>query len=144
MRVRDARQTFLGIWIRSTLQDRPILVYGDGTQLRDFNYVDDAVDALLAAAVDPKSEGQVFNLGSSEVVSLKALAEKLVALHGEGRYEVVPFPPERKVIDIGDYYSDFAKIHSTLGWSPKIDLDEGLTRTLAYFAAHGDRYWGAA
>jgi dTDP-glucose 4,6-dehydratase/UDP-glucose 4-epimerase len=82
MRVRDARQTFLGIWIRNALQGRPILVFGDGAQLRDFNYVDDAVDALLAAASDPKADGQVFNLGSSEVVSLKALAEKAQKITG--------------------------------------------------------------
>jgi len=144
MRVKDARQTFLGIWIRNVIQGRPILVFGDGGQLRDFNYVDDAVGALLAAAADPKSEGQVFNLGSSEVISLKALAEKLVGLHGEGTYQVVPFPPERKAIDIGDYYSDFAKIRMALGWTPKVGLDEGLRRTLGYFAAHGNHYWAGA
>jgi dTDP-glucose 4,6-dehydratase/UDP-glucose 4-epimerase len=144
MRVKDARQTFLGIWIRNVIQGRPILVFGDGGQLRDFNYVDDAVGALLAAAADPKSEGQVFNLGSSEVISLKALAEKLVGLHGEGTYQVVPFPPERKAIDIGDYYSDFAKIRTALGWTPKIGLDEGLRRTLGYFATHGSHYWAGA
>jgi len=144
MRVKDARQTFLGIWIRNVIQGRPILVFGDGGQLRDFNYVDDAVDALLAAAADPKSEGQVFNLGSSEFISLKALAEKLVGLHGEGTYQVVPFPPERKAIDIGDYYSDFAKIRMALGWTPKVGLDEGLRRTLGYFAAHGNHYWAGA
>lgn len=144
MRVKDARQTFLGIWIRNVIQGQPILVFGDGGQLRDFNYVDDAVDALLAAAADPKSEGQVFNLGSSEVISLKALAEKLVGLHGEGTYQVVPFPPERKAIDIGDYYSDFAKIRTALGWTPKVGLDEGLRRTLGYFATHGSHYWAGA
>jgi len=141
MRVKDARQTFLGIWIRNMIQGRPIHVYGDGTQLRDFNYVDDAVDALMAAATNPKSEGQVFNLGSGEVISLKALAEKLVALRGSGSYEVVPFPPERKAIDIGDYYSDFAKIRTELGWEPRIGLNEGLRRTLDYYARHGRHYW---
>ena len=144
MRVRDARQTFLGIWIRNVIRGAPVLVFGDGMQLRDFNYVDDAVDALMAAATDPKSEGQVFNLGSSEVISLKALAEKLVALHGGGTHRIVPFPPERKAIDIGDYYSDFAKIRGALGWQPKIALGEGLKRTLDYFAAHGSRYWSDA
>lgn len=141
MRVKDARQTFLGVWIRNVIEGRPILVYGDGAQLRDFNYVDDAVDALMAAAADPRSEGQVFNLGSSEVVSLKALAEKLVALHGGGRYQVVPFPPERKAIDIGDYYSDFEKIRAALDWAPHVGLDEGLRRTLDYYAGHGSHYW---
>lgn len=141
MRVRDARQTFLGIWIRNLIQGKTVQVYGDGLQVRDFNYVDDVVDALLRAASDPSSEGQVFNLGAEDVISLKALAEKLVALHGAGRYEVVPFPPERKAIDIGDYYSEFSKIKETLGWVPTISLDEGLARTLEYFVTHGDKYW---
>ena len=141
MRVKDGRQTFLGIWIRNLVQGKPILVYGDGSQLRDFNYVDDAVDALLAAATHAKSEGQVFNLGASDVISLKALAEELVALLGSGRYELVPFPPERKAIDIGDYYSDFAKIRSQLDWLPKVPLQQGLRQTLEYYAAHGSHYW---
>ena len=141
MRVRDARQTFLGIWIRNVIQGKTVQVYGDGLQVRDFNYVDDVVDALLRAASDPASEGQVFNLGAKDVISLKALAEKLVALHGAGRYEVVPFPPERKAIDIGDYYSEFSKIGEILGWAPQISLDDGLARTLEYFVTHGDKYW---
>jgi dTDP-glucose 4,6-dehydratase/UDP-glucose 4-epimerase len=141
MRVKDARQTFLGIWLRNLIQGKPILVFGDGAQLRDFNYVDDAVDALLAAAQDARSDGQVFNLGSTEVVSLKTLAEMLVRLHGRGTVEIVPFPPERKAIDVGDYYSDFTKIREALGWSPRVGLEQGLRRTLDYFVAHGDRYW---
>jgi dTDP-glucose 4,6-dehydratase/UDP-glucose 4-epimerase len=144
MRVKDARQTFLGVWLRNALQDKPILVYGDGSQLRDFNYVDDAVDALLIAAADARADGKVFNLGSTEVVSLKALAELLLAVHGKGRFDVVPFPAERKAIDIGDYYSDFGKIRRELGWTPKVGLREGLERTLRYYAEHGARYWDPA
>jgi dTDP-glucose 4,6-dehydratase/UDP-glucose 4-epimerase len=141
MRVKDARQTFLGIWIRNVIQGAPVLVFGDGTQLRDFNYVDDVVDALLMAAIDPRSEGQVFNLGSTEVISLKELAQKLIALHGSGSRQIVPFPPERKAIDIGDYYSDFTKIRSELGWAPQVGLSDGLKRTLDYFSKHGSHYW---
>jgi len=141
MRVKDARQTFLGIWIRNLIQGKAVQVFGDGLQVRDFNYVDDVVDALLLAASDPSSEGQVFNLGAEEVIGLKDLAEKLVALHGTGRYEVVPFPPERKAIDIGDYYSDFSKIRDSLRWTPRISLAEGLARTLNYFIKNGERYW---
>ena len=141
MRVRDARQTFLGIWIRNLIQGKAIQVFGDGLQVRDFNYVDDVVDALLAAAPTTATEGEVFNLGSEQVVSLKWLAEKLVALHGSGKFETVPFPPDRKAIDIGDYYSDFSKIRDAVGWAPKVGLEEGLMRTLEYFSLHGKEYW---
>jgi dTDP-glucose 4,6-dehydratase/UDP-glucose 4-epimerase len=141
MRVKDARQTFLGIWIRSLLEGTPIKVFGDGRQLRDFNFVEDAVDAFLSAALDPKAEGQVFNLGGSEPVDLKSLAEMLIGLHGSGRYEIIPFPPERKAIDIGDYYSDYGKIKRELGWEPKVGLAEGLGKSLAYFRRHREHYW---
>ena len=110
MRVKDARQTFLGIWVRQLIEGLPLKVFGDGLQLRDFNYVDDCVEALLMAATDDTAIGKVYNLGSKEVVSLGDLAAMMVALESGGRYEIVPFPPERKAIDIGDYYSDFSLI----------------------------------
>ena len=87
--------------------------------------------------------GKVYNLGSREVVGLQALAELLAGMTPDGSYELVPFPPERKAIDIGDYYSDFSLIERELGWTPKIGLAEGLTRTLAYYRAHGAHYWDA-
>ena len=141
MRVKDARQTFLGIWVKLLLNGQSIQVFGDGEQLRDFNYVDDAVDALVAAALRKEAIGEVMNLGSSEVTGLRRLAERLVAVHGAGTWELVPFPAERKAIDIGDYYGDWAKAKQLLGWAPRVDLDEGLRRTLAYYQVHGAAYW---
>ncbi len=144
MRVKDARQTFLGIWIRNVIEGKPILVFGDGTQLRDFNYVDDVVDALLLAALDPKADGQVFNLGSKEVVNLLQVAQMLSELKAGASYQVVPFPPERKAIDIGDYYSNFDKFQATTGWQPKISLSQGLAICLDYYEKHQKAYWGSA
>lgn len=145
MRVKDARQTFLGIWVRLLIEGKPIRVFGDGLQLRDFNYVDDCVEALLLAGASDDANGKIYNLGSSEVVGLKALAEMVVELGNEvkigGGYELIPFPPERKAIDIGDYYSDFSLITHELGWQPKIDLREGLQRTMAYYQANYMHYW---
>lgn len=141
MRVKDARQTFLGIWVRLLLEGKPIKVFGDGLQLRDFNYVDDCVEALLLAGASDKANGKVYNLGSTEVVGLKTLAEMMSGLGFGGTFELVPFPPERKVIDIGDYYSNFTLIKQELGWTPKIDLHEGLKRTMAYYLAHQGKYW---
>lgn len=144
MRVKDARQTFLGIWIRNVIEGKPILVFGDGLQLRDFNYVDDVVDALLMTALDTKVDGQVFNLGSKEVVNLKQLAQMVCELLPGASYEIVPFPPERKAIDIGDYYSDYDKLQTAIGWQPKIELRQGLTSCLAYYQEHQQAYWSAA
>ncbi len=141
MRVKDARQTFLGVWIRNVLTGRPVQVFGDGLQLRDFNFVDDAVAAFLACAVRDDAIGEVMNLGSSEVVGLRDLAALVVELAGAGSWEIVPFPPERKAIDIGDYYSDFARARDLLGWAPRTDLREGVARTLDYYRCRGSEYW---
>lgn len=141
MRVKDARQTFLGIWLRQLIDGETIKVFGDGEQLRDFSYVSDCVDAMLIAGSDKHAAGKVYNLGGSEVISLRALAELLCGLCPGGRFEIVPFPPERKAIDIGDYYSDFGLARSELGWAPRIGLAEGLTRSLTYFRQHREHYW---
>ena len=144
MRVKDARQTFLGIWIRSLIEGKPIQVFGDGLQLRDFNYVDDVVEALLLAGANDAANGQVFNLGSEEVINLKDLAQLMVDLHGDATFKIVPFPPERKAIDIGDYYSDFGKIKSELGWQPKVNIQQGLQLSLDYYQANHQHYWETA
>jgi UDP-glucose 4-epimerase len=139
MRIKDARQTFVGIWLRLLLEGRPFEVW-EGHQLRDFNYVDDCVAALLLAAEREEVNGQIFNLGDRRPVSLLELAKLLVELHGSGSYSVHSFPADRKKIDIGDYYSDFSKYQSATGWMPKINLREGLTRTLEYFRAYLAHY----
>ena len=136
MRIKDARQTFLGVWIRNILRSEPLQVFGDGRQLRDFNYVDDVVDALLVAALSADSSGQIYNLGADDPVSLKATAEMLIELHGAGTYEIVPFPPDREAIDIGDYFADYRRIHSQLGWKPTVSLRAGLGKTLEYYRLH--------
>jgi UDP-glucose 4-epimerase len=141
MRVKDARQTFLGVWIRNLVEGKPILVFGDGLQVRDFNYVDDVVEAFLMAALDPKAEGEVYNLGSTEYVNLRDLAGMMVELFGRGSFQIVPFPPERKAIDIGDYYSDFSKIKGALGWAPRVSLREGIKKSLEYYSLNGKHYW---
>jgi dTDP-glucose 4,6-dehydratase/UDP-glucose 4-epimerase len=141
MRVKDARQTFLGIWIRQLLGGHPIQVFGDGSQLRDFNYIDDVVNALLLAAIHPKADGEVFNLGSSEYINLKKLAALMVEIFQGGTYELIPFPPERKKIDIGDYYSDYQKIYQALHWEPKVNLRKGLSQTIQYYRQNYHHYW---
>lgn len=141
MRVKDARQTFLGIWMRQLLEGQVIKVFGDGNQLRDFNYVDDCVEAMLRAGASDAAVGQIYNLGSAEVVNLKDLAALLMPLEPGMRWELVPFPPERKAIDIGDYYSDFSLIQRELGWTPKTTLADGLSRTADYYRLHGKHYW---
>lgn len=143
MRVKDARQTFLGIWVRRIVEDLPFQVFGDGLQQRDYNYVDDVVEAMLLCAGSTKADGQIYNLGALPPVSLRETAEMLLKAAGSGGYEMVAFPSERKAIDIGDYYADYSKIQSELGWQPKVTLADGLKRTVEYYRQYGRHYWEA-
>ena len=139
MRIKDARQTFVGIWIKNLIENVPFEVWG-GDQLRDFNYVDDVVDAFFLAALNNQANGEIFNLGSPEVVKLTALADTLVQVNGDGDYSIKEFPSERKKIDIGDYYSDSSKIMRVLGWEPKTKLEDGFKQTINFYRKYGKNY----
>jgi UDP-glucose 4-epimerase len=139
MRVKDARQTFLGVWIRLLVENKPFEVW-EGEQLRDFSFVDDLVDALLAAASNDSSNGQIYNIGGECIISLLDLAKLLVEVNGGGTFAVKSFPPERKRIDIGDYYGDWRRIQETLGWKPQVKLGDGLQRTLEYYRKQLPQY----
>ncbi|HYD70505.1 NAD-dependent epimerase/dehydratase family protein [Azospirillum sp.] len=138
MRVKDARQTFLGVWVRAVVEGRPFEVWG-GAQLRDFTYVDDAVDALLALAETDGVDGQAFNLGGDCVISLRDTAA-LLAEAGNSRFEIREFPADRKRIDIGDYYADDSLFRRLSGWQPRVPLAEGLRRTVAFYRDHLRHY----
>jgi UDP-glucose 4-epimerase len=139
MRVKDARQTFLGIWIRLLLQGKPFEVWG-GEQLRDFTYVDDAVNAFLLAAASEQANGQVFNLGGDQPIRLKDLAALLIDMNGHGKFTTNPFPADRQRIDIGDYYADFHRISAALGWAPAVPLREALAKTLTFYRENLKHY----
>lgn len=132
MRIKDARQTFLGIWLRRALENGPIEVWG-GEQRRDLLYVEDAAEAFLLAGSVPGLIGGVYNIGGGPSITLDALAERVIAAAGSGRAEHHVFPPERKRIDIGDYFADDRKFRTASGWSPRVDLDAGLARSVAYY-----------
>jgi UDP-glucose 4-epimerase len=133
MRVKDARQTFLGCWLRQIVEGQTVKIFGDGQQFRDFNYVDDVIMALLLAAANEGANGQIYNLGATESISLLDLAELLIDINGRSSYEIIPFPEDRRRIDIGDYQGDFGKISRELGWNPQVDLHAGLAESLAYY-----------
>jgi UDP-glucose 4-epimerase len=132
MRIKDARQTFVGLWIRQLLENKPIEVWG-GAQLRDFTDVEDAVEAFLMVAASSETKGQVYNLGGSETITLEDLAKRMVEINGAGDYSIREFPADRRAIDIGDYYGDFSKIRSQLGWAPQKSLHETIESTLNYY-----------
>ena len=139
MRVKDARQTFLGLWIRHLVQGTPFEVW-DGEQCRDFTYVDDVIEAFLAAGTSDEAVGRIFNVGGAGPISLRDLAELLIELNEGGEYVLRAYPQEYKRIDIGDYYSDDSLIRSILGWEPRVPLRDGLRRTLEFYREQLEHY----
>ena len=138
--IRHNRQGFIGWFMRQAMLGEEIQLFGDGLQKRDVNHVVDVVDAFLRAGAMDAADGQVFNLGDLVPVSLLDLTKLLIEVGGRGSYRLVPFPPERKRIDIGDFYADTTKIREALGWAPKVALRTGLLETLAFYRAHQARY----
>ncbi len=138
--IRHQRQGFIGWFIRLAIEDREIEVYGDGSQLRDFVYVDDAADAFLRAGASDACNGEVFNVGGAEPISHRDLVRLLLEVAGSGRVTFVEWPPDKKRIDIGSFYSDSSRLRRTVDWSPRTSLRDGLTRTIAYYRAHFREY----
>jgi UDP-glucose 4-epimerase len=138
--MRHSRQGIINWFIRLAIEGRTINLYGDGAQVRDTNYVDDVVDAFLLAGASDAADGEVFNLGG-EPVSLADLVERIVRIAGTGERCFVPFPEDAKRIEIGDYIADWRKIARVLGWRPRVSLDEGLERTIAYYRTYREHYW---
>lgn len=139
MRIRDARQTFVGEWVRRLLQRQPLEVWG-GSQQRDLLDVEDALDALLLAGCHPAAVGQIFNVGHPQAERLDALADRMIRVHGTGERILREFPAERARIDIGSYATDSTRIRDQLGWSSHTDLDVTLSRTLNYYTQYSEHY----
>ncbi len=134
-------QSFLNWLIRRAIDGHTIQVFGDGFQKRDFNYVDDVVDAFLMAAADERTNGEVFNLGGTKPVSVLEVTQLLLEVVSDGKYELVPFPENRRKIEIGDYWGDYNKINKLLGWSPTVQLRDGLRRTVEFYKRNKQHYW---
>ncbi|MGI5837813.1 MAG: NAD-dependent epimerase/dehydratase family protein [Chloroflexota bacterium] len=135
------RQGFIPWFVRQVLDGDEISIYGDGSQLRDFAYVDDVVDAFLMAGASPAADGEFFNVGGAGPISLKQFVETLIDVAGSGSYRLVPFPPEKRSIDIGSCYTDYSKIRDALGWEPRVSISEGLRRMVEYYRQHKEHYW---
>lgn len=136
------RQGFIPVFIRQAMEGKTIKLFGGGTQRRDANYVSDAVDAFLLAALNAHTiSGRVFNLGGKPSFSLLEFAELLVKTVGSGAVEAADWPPEKAKIDIGDFEGDFSRITAELGWRPEVDLASGVERTVDFYQAYGEHYW---
>jgi len=138
--IKHNRQGFIGWFIRLALEGQEIQIFGDGSQLRDFVYVDDAADAFLRAGAGDTCDGDVFNVGGDEPISHRDLAQMLVRIAGRGSLRFVEWPADKKRIDIGSFYSDSQKFRAATGWAPRVSMDEGLRRTLEFYREHLPAY----
>ena len=138
--IKHNRQGFMAWFIRLAIEDREIEVFGDGSQVRDFVYVDDAVEAFLIAGMCEGCNGEAFNIGGDEHIAHRDLVKLLVGLAGTGRYRFIEWPAEKKAIDIGSFYADSTRFRTASGWAPTVPLREGLARTLAYYRANLSHY----
>ena len=140
MRIKDARQTFLGIWIRNLLQGKEIQVFGDGKQRRDYNYVEDVLDALLIAAIENNAVGKVYNLGAPDPLCLEDTAKIMCQAIECSDYQMIPFPEDRKAIDVGDFICDYSAFRDQFGWEPKVNFEDGIQLSLEYFRSEIEHY----
>jgi UDP-glucose 4-epimerase len=140
MRIKDARQTFLGVWIRNLLEGKPVQVFGDGKQRRDYNYVEDVLDALIIAATEKNAVGKVYNLGAPAPLSLEDTAKIMCQAIEGSDYQMIPFPEDRKAIDVGDFICDYSAFRGQFGWEPKVKFEEGIKKSLEYFRTELEHY----
>ncbi|MFH1563542.1 MAG: NAD-dependent epimerase/dehydratase family protein [Nitrospirota bacterium] len=134
------RQGIINWFIRQIIDGTKIKLYGDGEQIRDTNYVDDVVEALLLAMASEKTNGEVYNLGGFPI-NLKDIVQKMITIYGQGDYELIPFPSESRQIEIGNYIADYSKFKKAVDWTPQIDIDEGLKKTFEYYEKYKQYYW---
>ncbi|HET9706547.1 MAG TPA: GDP-mannose 4,6-dehydratase [Vicinamibacterales bacterium] len=121
-------------FVRQALMGEPITVYGDGSQQRSFTYVGDVVDALLKLMVLPSAVGEVFNVGNTQEVTIRGLAEKIKAATGSTSPIVtIPYDEayEEGFEDMPRRVPDLAKIHQAIGYVPRVALDEIIERVIA-------------
>ncbi len=134
------KQGIINWFIRQLIDGQTIKLYGDGKQIRDINYVDDVIEALLMVACSEKTNGEVFNLGGVPK-SLVDLVKVMISVYGKGDYELIPFKEDLKRIEVGDYVANYEKIKTTVKWQPKTSLEEGLRLTFDYYEKYKKHYW---
>lgn len=138
--MKSPQQGVINWWIRQLIEGQIIKIYGDGSQLRDLNYVDDVLQALLLGMASEETCGEIYNLGG-EALSLKDIAELMIKVYGKGKYELVPYPPETKRVEVGNYIGDYQKIHKAIGWKPEISIEEGFSSAFDYYVKNKNHYW---
>lgn len=140
--MRHHKYSVVGWFIRKALDHQALTVFGDGAQERDYLFSDDIVDAFLRVAATDRTDGEVYNIGTHEGVRFKDMIDTVITVAGSGRMEHTPWPKDYEQSETGSYRADTRKIAAAVGWQPTVPLAEGIRRTVAYYRACRDHYWG--
>lgn len=128
-------------FIRKALLNEPIIIHGDGTQTRDFNYVEDVADAMVLAAHKEKANGEIFMLGSGKETRFIDMVNLIIKFTNYGqKIRRIPRPKDRQSIEIGNFFASYRKIKKFLGWHPKTKLEDGLKKTIDFYKARSKEY----
>jgi UDP-glucose 4-epimerase len=128
-------------FIRLALEGKPLTVFGDGRQRRDYIYNEDLAEACVALLLSPGTEGQVYNLGTGTGVPFAEMAALVAEAVPGTAVRQVEWPRDRYFVETGDYLSDITRITTASGWRPKTTLKDGIGRTVAYYREHQEEYW---
>jgi nucleoside-diphosphate-sugar epimerase len=139
--MRHAKYGVQNYLIRLALDNQQIEVFGDGSQKRELIYVDDVVECLLLLGERDRCVGQVYAIGAKERVAFLELVKEIIETCGSGSYIHVPWPEDRKMIEVGDVVTDYTKLTAHTGWTPSTHLSEGLRITAEYYQEHKPHYW---
>ena len=139
--MKHGKYGILNWFTRLAMDNETIKVFGDGKQLRDYNYVDDVTDAFLMTGASEEADGESFNLGSGNAVRFIDTVKKIIEIVGSGKYELIPWPKERKEVEVGDYFADYGKIQKKLGWEPEVRFEDGLKATVDFYGKYRGKYW---
>jgi len=123
------------------MENKEIVIFGDGEQIRDYIYVEDLADAFILASVNDKISGDVFNVGSGTGTEFKEMVQRIVDRVCKGTIKHVPWPSNYLNVETGDYITDINKIKQILNWNPKVDLEEGIDKTYDYYKKFKENYW---
>ena len=138
--MKHPRQGVINWFLREIIDNKKIILFGNGDQIRDVNYIDDVIDAFLKVGISKKAWGQAYNLGGSPI-SLKSFVKMAIAIADKGSFKIAPFPQDRKKIEIGDYIADWRKAKKDFGWKPTTGIKTGIKKTLKYFQKYKKHYW---
>lgn len=139
--MKHSKYSIVGWFIRQALDGGTLPIFGDGEQERDYLYVDDIVDAFLRIGATDRTDGEVYNIGSSERVRFVDMADEVLRVVGGGKKEHVPWPKDYERYETGSYRADTRKIHAAVGWQSQISLREGVRRTVDYYQRFRKHYW---